>query len=223
MAHPAPAFAGDVSVGVSLALKQLYVRSWCGCNVEERKKGEKKKSFCHSSLLFKQISKGSATVLHTAITTSQPSPAVLSACVILCLANAFSGCSSISWRKGPVIIRTEVLPCSGWVLVQCSSIPLAARQADLLCPIAFPRVKPNLPVPPSQRHTFLAVLISPWPARCRALPGAQSWGRAVQLPSAPNIFFYFFLPPEVLGLAERSARSTVWAARIPPIARAGIV
>lgn len=45
MAHPAPAFPGDVSVGVSLALKQLYVRSWCGCNVEERKKGEKKKAF----------------------------------------------------------------------------------------------------------------------------------------------------------------------------------
>lgn len=195
MAHLAPAFTGDVSVGVSLPLKQLYVCSWCGCNAEERKKGEKKKKAFVTLHCCLSKSKGSATVLHTAITTSQPSPAVLSACVILCLANAFSGCSSISWRKGPVIIRTEVLPCSGWVLVQCSSIPLAARQADLLCPIAFPRVKPNLPVPPSQRHTFLAILISPWPARCRALPGAQSWGRAVQLPSAPNIFFLFFFTP----------------------------
>lgn len=77
MAHPAPAFAGDVSVGVSLALKQLYVRSWCGCNVEERKKGEKKKSFCHSSLLFKQIKGVSDCPSH-----SDNNLAALSSCAV---------------------------------------------------------------------------------------------------------------------------------------------
>lgn len=217
MAHLAPDFPGDVSIGVSLPLKQLCVCSWCGSNVEERKKGEKEKSFCHSSLLFKQISKGSAPVLHTEITTSQPSPAVLSACVILCLANAFSGCSSISWRKGPVIILTEVLPCSGWVLIQCSSIPVATRQADLLYPIA-----PRAPFPatyvPCCPHLSPASKVQS-PAWCTELgqgcPAALSPQRVG--------FCWVFLPPKVLGLAERSPRSTVWAARIPPIARAGIV
>lgn len=154
----------------------------------------------------------------------QPSPAVLSACVILCLANAFSGCSSVTWKKDPVIVFTEVLPGAlllglspGLVLQHPPGSP--ANSTTPLLPFIYEQN------PASALFLFTSIPHSPHlslASKFRALSGAQSWGSAAQLSCSSQSSTHGFFS-RVLGHAERSPRSTVWEARVPPIARAGII